>query len=290
MGDATKRRKAILSKCPYCIFCGGNVPATTIEHCPPRSFFQNKQWPEGFEFPSCEDCNHGTSDDDLLVAMLGRLDPFTERGDLDGRHNGLMRAVSNQFPDLFTKLIPLTARDARNRNRKLGLSPAPGQTHLDVPVISVPVELHVAVCTFGRKLAKAIYYLGSSEIFPANGCLILSWFSNEEIVKLGKYQMLDIMKGIGGVVPILVRSGKLLNDQFSFKISMSDDKDLFALQVLLGKSFGFVVFGSVKPGVIEDSYQRLRQERGDGPFAIVASSILPVQPDFGFAEYQSRSC
>lgn len=288
MGAATKHKKAFLLKHPYCAFCGGSAPATTVEHCPPRSLFQDRQWPEGFEFPCCADCNHGTSDEDLLVAMLGRLDPFTELGNRDGRENGLMHAVSKQFPDLFPKLIPSTAREARNRNRKLGIRPAPGQAHLEVPVLSVPVEFHVAICTFGRKLAKAIFYRESSTIFPSDGCLLFNLFSNEQLMLTGKYPVLELMSGVNGEAPRLSRSGRLLNDQFSFKLSMSPEKDTLALQVVLGKSLGFVVFGSTRPGVLESSYERLQREHGNGPFAVIASSVLQVQPDFGFSEYQAN--
>jgi hypothetical protein len=288
MGAATKHKKAFLLKHPYCAFCGGVAPATTVEHCPPRSLFQDRQWPEGFEFPCCEACNHGTSNEDLLVAMLGRLDPFTELGDRDGRQNGLMRAVSKQFPDLFPKLIPSTAREARSRDRKLGIKPASGRTHLETPVLSVPAEFHIAICTFGRKLAKAIFYRDSSTIFPSNGCLFLNWFSNEQLMLTGKYQMLELMRELDGVAPQLARSGRLLNDQFSFKLSMSPQKDTLVLQVVLGKSLGFVVFGSTRPGALEASYERLHREHGNGPFAVIASSVLNVQPDFGFSEHQVK--
>lgn len=288
MGAATRHKKAFLSKHPYCAFCGGGSPATTVEHCPPRSLFQNKQWPEGFEFPSCAACNHGTSDEDLLVAMLGRLDPFTERGDRDGRLNGLMQAVNTQYPDLFPKLLPSSVREARARNRELGIEPPPGKTHLETPVLSVPAELHIAICTFGRKLAKAIFYLDSSTIFPSNGCLVLHWFSNEQLMRMGKYPALEMMERLGGVAPPLVRSGRFLNDQFSFKLSISPEKDTLALQVVLGKSLGFVVLGSTRPGAIEDPYQRLNAEHGSGAFAVIASSLLPVEPDFGFCNFRDK--
>ena len=91
MGAAAQHRRQFLKTHTHCAFCGGSALATTIEHCPPRAMFQNRQWPEGFEFPSCKSCNLGTSDQDLLIAMLARMDPFRGKGDEDGKLTGLMR-------------------------------------------------------------------------------------------------------------------------------------------------------------------------------------------------------
>ena len=76
MGSATRRRKLFLKENPLCAFCGGAEAATTIEHCPPKALFKNKIWPEGFEFPACSKCNNDTSDYDLIVSVIARLDPF----------------------------------------------------------------------------------------------------------------------------------------------------------------------------------------------------------------------
>jgi hypothetical protein len=69
MGAATRHRQAFLRNHKTCAFCGGGAPSSTIEHCPPRSMFQHRQWPEGFEFPACQACNKGSSDHDLVIAM-----------------------------------------------------------------------------------------------------------------------------------------------------------------------------------------------------------------------------
>jgi hypothetical protein len=97
MGSARRHRKAFLLAHRVCAFCGGVTPSTTVEHCPPRAMFQNRQWPEGFEFPACDRCNCGTSDDDLLIAMLARVDPLENRGDRDGTLPGLM-ALAHKLP------------------------------------------------------------------------------------------------------------------------------------------------------------------------------------------------
>lgn len=144
MGAAVRYRKKFLKAHPRCAFCAGKAAATTIEHCLPRAMFQHRLWPEGFEFPSCEPCNQGSDNDDLLVAMLARMDPFELNGDLDGKQIGLMKAVNQQFPGLFEEM-KLSAAEARRSNRELRVHPTPGQTHQEVGVVKVPEKLHQAV-------------------------------------------------------------------------------------------------------------------------------------------------
>jgi len=76
LGEARARRRAhaqLLSSSPWCIYCGGSQPADTIEHMPPVMMFIRKQRPKGLEFPSCRECNNGTSKSDLVASLLGRL-------------------------------------------------------------------------------------------------------------------------------------------------------------------------------------------------------------------------
>lgn len=274
MGAATKHRKEFLKAHPLCAFCGGKAKATTIEHCPPRAMFQFRQWPEGFEFPSCEACNHGTDDHDLLVAMLARMDPFEEKGDRDGKQLGLMKMANKQFPGLFEKMMP-SANEARRSNRELGLRPVAGQTHQETGAVKVPEELHHAVRIFARKLAKGIFYREAGLPFPDHGCLLLNWFTNADLFRDGKYVLFDLLKELGGTAPPLKRSGQYLNDQFEYKLSLSPEKDIFVLQARFGNAFGLVVFGSASPGKLESIVARLREQtQRNGPFSVLQSPSL----------------
>jgi hypothetical protein len=236
--------------------------------------FQFRQWPEGFEFPACSTCNHGTDDHDLLVAMLARMDPIAERGNLDGRLEGMMKLVNRQFPGLFEKMLP-SANEARRKNRELGLQPKPGQTHQEAGGVNVTTEMHEAVCVLARKLAKGIYYLEVGSIFPNEGCLLLNWFSNADALRDGNYVIFDLLKETGGRAPPLLRSGKYLNDQFEFKSTMSPDREFMVLQAKFGNAFGLVVFGSTLLGRLEAIVERLRAESArQGPFAVLQSPTL----------------
>ena len=274
MGEKKNRRETFLLAHPVCVFCGGGAKATTIEHCPPRSMFQGRQWPEGFEFPACDSCNHGTSDQDLLVAMLARMDPFENQGNSDGRLAGIMEMVHEQFPELFAKMLP-SAAEARRKNRELGLQRKVGQTHQDVGVAKIPQQLKSAVATFALKLAKAIFYLVSKQPFPNEGCLLLNWFTNADYLRDGKYVAFESLRGVAGAAPPLKRSGKFLNNQFEYKLSISTDLTTFVLQARFGRSFGVVIFGCALPGHLEAIVEKLTQETGkDGPFSILQSPTM----------------
>lgn len=236
--------------------------------------FQHRQWPEGFEFPSCDNCNHGTSDPDLVVSMMARMDPFTESGNQDGRLEGLMFAVNKQYPGIFEKMMP-SPNEARRNNKAINIQPAPGQTHQETGSVKIPPEIHDAVCIFSRKLAKAIYYLETHAIFPNEGCLLLNWFTNADFIRDGKYIVFDSLSELGGSSPPLQRSGKFLNNQFEYKVSMSADKAFFVLQSRFSNSFGLVMFGSVIPGKLEGMVEKLREQtKKNGPFAVLQSTSL----------------
>ena len=277
MGQAARHRRKFLGVHTRCAFCGGDAPETSIEHCPPRAMFQDHLWPEGFEFPACQKCNHGTSDADLLVAMLARMDPFENKGNRDGKSFGLMKAVNIQFPGLFEKMMP-TASEARRQNRELKVQPTPGQTHQEAAhSIKVPREFHDAVSILGSKLAKGIYYRDAGAIFPKDGCLLMNWFSNEQLARDGKYEVFDVLKGLAGVAPPLVRAKKYLNDQFEYKLSLSPDKKIMVVQARFGNSFGLAAFGSTVVGHLEGAVAKMREQTSrDGPFTVLQSSSLPV--------------
>lgn len=274
MGSATRHRKAFLQRHSICAFCGGNNRSSTIEHCPPRAMFLNREWPEDFEFPACESCNVGTSNHDSIIAMLARMDPFENKGDLDGKHIGLMQNVNRQFPGLFQKMMP-SAIEARKNNKKYEIKPSKGQTHQETGLVKIPEEFHQAVCILGSKLAKGIFYNETSKIFPNEGCLLLNWFTNADAIKTKKYPVFEILEVLAGNVPMMTRSNKLLNSQFEYKLSISPEQDVLIVQAKFGNSFGLVIFGSPTPGRLEAHLENLRErQKSEGPFTVLQSTTL----------------
>ncbi len=276
MGSRTRHRRQFLSDNQYCAFCGDNTPATTIEHCPPRSLFEGRQWPEGFEFPCCGNCNSDSRYDDLLIAMLARFDPLRDNAASNAKNLQLIEHVNKRYPGMLARMLP-SAVEARRANRQLGIKPGPGQTHQEVSPVNVPKELHDAVCVLAGKLAKGIYYQQGQGVFPKGGCLLMNWFSNADYLRDGSYKILEMINSLPGVVPKVVRSGRHLHDQFQYKLSMSDKADIFVIQAVFGNSFGFVVVGSAIPGILDEKVIQLRETHGQyGPFSVIQSPTLPL--------------
>lgn len=236
--------------------------------------FQFRHWPEGFEFPSCLACNTSTNNHDLLVSLIARMDPFQDKGNQDGKLTGLMKMTNSQFPGLFKKMM-FSPTEARRNNRELGLEPEAGQTHQEVGAIKITEEFHQAVCTLAKKLSKGIYYRESKKPFPSNGCIMMNWFTNVEIIRAGKYPVFDLLKELNGDAPMLQRAGIYLNDQFEYKLSITSESDYYLLQCKFGNSFGLVVIGCVIEGKLEKIVNEFREKtERQGPFALLQSPIL----------------
>ncbi|MDK2126581.1 hypothetical protein [Parachitinimonas caeni] len=272
MGASSNKRKKFLQNNPLCAFCGGKTPATTIEHCPPRGLFQDRQWPEGFEFPACANCNRNTSDDDLLVIILAKMAPKGNTEYATEELRGQLRRAEQQFPGILDQMMP-SATTARKYNESLGLVPAIGRTHQKTGILQIPDEFHEAIYSFARKLAKGIYYNNSRSIFPSNGGLAVYWFSNVDILQRQSHPF-EFLQHIPGTAPDIVRSGKYLHDQFEYKISTASDFSVFIIQALFGNSFGLIVLGNKSPGQLEAMLEKLsNQTNHAGAFKIIQSHI-----------------
>ena len=237
--------------------------------------FDNKIAPAGYEFAACTHCNNGTSDQDLIIAWMARIDYTDLSTTGDQRTTGLFKAVRNQYPTIVKKLLP-SAVEAKRTNRELGISPAPGKTHSETCVVNVTPEMTTAVQTFARKLAKALYFMHAGKIFPADGCLLLGWFTNVEFVRASGFIPFDVFKDIAGQVPKIERNGKSLDNRFVYKFSSSVDSELFALQAMFGNAFGLVIFGSTQPGKLEGIINKVRisTDKISGPLTVLQSSQL----------------
>ena len=275
MGMSRIRRKQFFSINPTCIFCGGIEPATTIEHCPPKSMFDQKKWPEGYEFSACEKCNCGSSDEDLIIAWMARIDYTDLSAEGDQQTAGLLKAVHRQHPNLMKQLLP-SAVEAKRTNRELGIKPAPGKTHAEAGVVNITPEMKLAVHTFSKKLAKAVYHMHTQNIFPADGCLMLGWFTNVEFVRESGFIPFNVLNDIGGVTPAIERTGQSLDNRFRYKFSVSDDSKLFALQAMFGNAFGLMVFGCTQAGQLEGIINKVRMstDKMTGALTVLQSSLL----------------
>ena len=253
---------------PHCIFCGGTEPTTTKEHCPPKALFQHRQWPEGYEFPACIKCNNGTSNHDRMLAMLARTDYEGDAGNRDGKFVNLVAGVHSQDTSQIRRMLP-SVREARTYNRRYGIAPKPGQTHQDASPVKITSAMQTAVEVLSGKLAKAMYFREVGKVFPTHGCLALRWFTNAELLENDSYPIFQMLEGISGNAPLLKRGGMVLNDQFSYKFTLTSDVDMFVLQASFGSAFGLVIFGSGENGKLEGIMAEMAAKHGGFPFTVL---------------------
>jgi hypothetical protein len=267
MGEARTKRERVLLASPNCIYCGGAVLSTTIDHCPPRAMFQEKKAPEGYEFGSCEACNAGTSDADLMVSALARIGVHSD-GNTDGRLMGLMSMANKQYPGMLNRMMP-SASEARRLNRLLNLQPPPGMLHEHSGVAHVTEEHLEALRSFARKLTKAVYFKHAGKVFPNAGTIAYKHFTNADAMQ-GDFQFFETLEDLAGDVPKQVRTKIDLSSQFSYKVSLSDARDVIVLQAAAYKSFGLVTFSSIDPNVIQGAIGNLELTTGhSSPFEIL---------------------
>lgn len=102
----------------------------------------------------------------------------------------------------------------------------------------------------------------------------MNWFTNADLLREGRHPVFDLLENTASNAPALYRTGRYLNDQFEYKLSLSPDQHIFALQAKFGTAFGLVIFGSTTPGLLEASV--LQQTEHDGPFAVLQSTSLEI--------------
>ena len=267
MGIARAKQRELVKAHLPCIFCGGHELATTKEHCPPRSLFRGRNWPEGYEFPACETCNGGSSNSDLIVAFMANMNP-NANSEESVKGANLMRRAHKQVPNLLPEMFAMSAVESRAQARLLGMRPGPGQTYQSLGIANVTNEMQTAVESVAAKLTKAVYYMQTGSIFPRHGEIWFQWFTNAQLRQYGRIHILEAMATMAATSPALQRNGKDLKDQFDYKYSRDDTGDLHVMQVVFGDVFGLATIFSQVPGKLEKIEANIKSQlpHGASPF------------------------
>lgn len=261
MGAGTRHRKAFLAANTRCIFCGGGRPSTSIEHCPPRAMFQNRTWPEGFEFASCDECNRGLSDHDAIIAVLGRVDPLNGKVDGDGQLLGLVKNLNRQHPGLLERMFA----DEKPMEQVM-----PDGSRRQMVGVTIPDEVHEAVWTLAGKLTKAVFHMETEDIFPAQGCIAGLWASNADWADGNAYRAFGPLQQFLGPEPEVKRARTMLNDQFTYRFAVAAEPRFVVLQVAIGGAFAFATVACADIGVLEGVFARAEEQMGGpGPFTVI---------------------
>ena len=237
MGNKSQRKKIFLNEHPICCFCGGETPATEPDHIPSRVLFDNRQWPEGYEFPACVACNRETRHDEQVVAMLSRVYPDANTPEGIKKTQERIRAVAHNYPEIPVEMQP-TIRQKINAAKKYNIEIPEGKSSADIPALSLKGPLvNKAVTNFGRKLFLALYYKHTSEILPKESGVALLWFSNLQI------EHGELPREIASLVsnfPTLERCNTNLYDQFFYRYVVSDCRNQAVFVAFFRQSFAIL--------------------------------------------------
>lgn len=180
MGEAKIKRRAHTAKLaeyPWCIYCGGVQPATTIEHMPPIAMFDGRQRPKGLEFPACRECNNGTSHSDQVASLMGRVYP--DAAHQQGRDDikRLLSGVGKNVPGLLREMQMGRAAQKFALRDIPSMPAGSGVLRANGPILSK--HMHA----FGAKLGFAFHFEAHKSPVPTDGGVQTMYFTNVSVAK-----------------------------------------------------------------------------------------------------------
>jgi hypothetical protein len=162
-------RTKFLQEHPVCAYCGDL--ATTTDHCPPRCFFEQRNWPETYEFPACEACNQEGRRDEQVLSVIARLKLSNDESKIrQNEWRKLFDGVGNNQPEYIKEWLN-GASSASLQKRVLRQMLGPNGDTLRRAgwgAMYWGSLTCAAVERFGIKLGKALYYRHNNELFEGD--------------------------------------------------------------------------------------------------------------------------
>ena len=242
MGAARKRRERFFADHPTCCFCGGESPATTIDHVPLRAAFVGNVGPEGFEFPACDDCNGGTAASEQVLALYARLFDRNDKN-YDAAHvQKLIAGIRNNYPALLPR-TDLSAIEKRKILRTWGWAKPDDQFLDDVGLVALPkvAAVHIAVNTV--KLLAALSYRHRGLVLSSAHGVFTMW-SQQGLPGVDEAQKV-LFDGMPELV-VGERVNTSIGDQFAYRLGYGGDPaGLFGFAAGFGA--GLFIVGAAAP-------------------------------------------
>lgn len=242
MGQARNKRRTysdLLMKSPFCIFCGGNTPATTVDHIPAAVMLDGKQRPKGLEFPACQTCNNGAKHADLVAAWVGRMFPDAQKDAHKEEVKKLLRSIKSNIPGLLEEMS--MGRGAE----KLAMRKMP--TDVDGGLLRIGPLVHEYMQVFSLKLGLALHNEVSGKIQPETGGIAVRWFSNYEKFT-GDFP--DELANSLGPSKTLVAGRSQVSDQFQYAWRIAEDKEFGIYFASFRMSFAVFAAVATDPKII----------------------------------------
>lgn len=226
---------------PYCVFCGGTVPAETVDHVPPRAVFELKRRPRGLEFPACHQCNDGARLDELVAAMFSRVYPDSATPGASKETRRLIQSVKNNIPGLLEEMMPLPRQQLSARRNSDILPPSGGVLNCQGEI------LNRAIHRFGAKIGFALHFLLSGSPVPPSGATCVWWLTNYQAIKGD--MPLSLLKMMGK--PKTLKQGKWeVGEQFRYVSIGTEDGAMTAHFATFRFSFAICAFTAERANMV----------------------------------------
>lgn len=110
---------------------------------------------------------------------------------------------------------------------------------------------------YGRKLAKALYYLHTGKILPREAVIVVRVAPNSEFMSPHfPHDSLSILSNS----PVLSRSGRDLSDQFSYRYGVAEDAPAAGFAIRFGESMVITAIVCADPGLYASRVDATEQD------------------------------
>lgn len=233
---------------PFCCFCGGIVPATTRDHVPPRIAFHNKDWPEGFEFPACKQCNSSTRLLDQEFALLcayGGFDQSVGQARFDHFKKVFTAIANNNLP--LAVGLRMSSNEKRRTMREWGQTISRGSTYNELPILQLPPRAALAHEVLGFKLGCALHYMHYKRPLAETSRVANKINTNATFMSEG---VAPVLLDNTVHAPHPMRGKKNLSEQFAYRYAPPNDLRVGVFVCKFGDSFHLNIVSIENPSAV----------------------------------------
>jgi hypothetical protein len=207
--------------------------------------FHKREWPEGYEFPSCKSCNEATRHDEQIMAMISRFYPEGKTDAEKEETNSIIKAVHKYYPDVIRELLP-TSEDLRWYASRPWSGAWAWPVPLNGPLVNSSAE------SFARKLFSALHYKEFNKVIPAEGGIMLRWYSLADRLDNKLPNELTRMMNKRALIQ---RTKQDLSDQFGYTAFKVVDGELSVYFARFRQSFAMLGFVEMDASLFEAEEQ-----------------------------------
>lgn len=217
---------------PRCCYCNGRRATAERDHAPARIVFIKKHGPEGYEFPSCAECNRLTALSEQIAALYIRMfDNDADRLEV-ADFAKMVEAVSNNAKGA----LPVFPEDRTLPNPMLDPAGVYKRT------VTVPRLAHEHMKLFAQKILYAIYYKTTGKFAGSSNRYMVLWAQTGT-------EAADTMTNNANAWFDKHHTGERpnvdLGNQFKYQTGYSEAHGYFGIKMSFSGSFVF--FGVVGP-------------------------------------------